>query len=139
MARLNKNQFNSEAVQGKGSFVIFNKPSFLESRKYVRNLRDHVAEIRGLSNDIPIEKEHIEERSKAIENEEDELVIALLSEAKNLFVDWNWTDGVGNKLPPLPELEDFENTLTVDEVNFILDCVRATHKIGDASTGKSVA
>lgn len=132
VGRLGRKRFNTDGVQGKGSFILFKKPTYLESQTMLRELQPLTAGLREL--DALIDADKI----RVISDQMGEIIV---DAANDKFEDWNWKDNDGEDLPVLSEL-DFEEDLLQEEVEVVLDCIRELYGIvssDDESLGKSVA
>lgn len=128
--RLSRKKFKTETIQGPGSFVIFNKPTYLESQEMLTAMRPMTRNLKRLREDNDAD---------AIFRISDEIAELIFDAASEKFEEWNWVDEEGEELPGLPDIDP--KTLLNEEVDFIMNAVRELYGIvaeDDLEMGKSV-
>lgn len=128
--RLTKRKFKTESVQGLGSYVIFQKPSFADSRSFVSELRTTTKDLRTETED-----------PDQIDDIESDMLLMIFDKAVELFDEWNWEDENGKPLTPLPEMEDYAEELLSEEVDTIVECIRTLYGVihDGVREGKSIS
>lgn len=109
MPRITSKRVETPDLQGEGSYVVFRRISHGAAQKARRFIM--FGDVRERA-DLTVEQ--IDEMLK----EEDELTLELVL---NGVLEWNWQDENGNPLP-LPKNSDDLDTMTAEEVHFIVTC-----------------
>lgn len=133
--RLGRKRFDSQKVQGRGSYVTFAKPTYLEAQTFISDLQARTAVMKN----VRVTDADLSNSGKVMEVAR-ELEQIIFDAAAEKFVEWNWVDDSGQLLPHLDKL-DIESDLLQEEVAFITDAIRELYGLvveEDSQLGKSV-
>lgn len=141
MARLRLKKYDSEGVQGKGTWVKFTVPTGLEANSIRMQVEQTALSFRDEATNV-IDSKKIQE---AMGERIDPITRILLENAVKFWDSWNWVDDTDKPLSDLNEMtiEQMEEQLLDHELYFIAesfsDLVRLNRSKDKDAGGKLVS